>query len=108
MHVVFYRSLNLGHRGSPTKNQVPTQRIYRETLTFFDGGQAPEWTLPWTNKRGDVDIIYLADGVALGVIRKTNNTVGNPTTEIERATGGTATTRTRGSIERLVKTAASW
>lgn len=177
MHAVFYRSLNLGHRGSPTKDQLESAlldagadrvksfqtngtvlmiaddphtvvdaaaervrgssgyddaalvrpvalldelldmgrfdghtdgRTYRETFTFFDGGRAPTWSLPWTNERDDVDIIHVADGVALGVIRKPKNTAGSPTAEIERATGGVATTRTRGSIERLVKTAESW
>lgn len=177
MHAVFYRSLNLGHGGSPNRGQLESallgagaervksfqtngtvlmfaddpqavvgatakrlletseyddaalvrpvsvlaelldqghfdgytdRRTYRETFTFFDGGRAPSWSLPWTNERDDVDIIYVADGLALGVIRKPRNTAGSPTAEIERATGGVATTRTRGSIERLVKTAASW
>lgn len=177
MHAVLYRSLNLGHRGSPTKDQLESalldagaarvrsfqtngtvlmiaddpravvdaaakqvrgssgyddaslvrrvslldellvkdyfeghtdERTYRETFTFFDGGRAPGWSLPWTNDRDDVDIIHVATGVALGVIRKPKNTAGSPTAEVERATGGLATTRTRGSIERLIKTAASW
>lgn len=177
MHAVFYRNLNLGHRRSPTRDQLQfalldagaervrsfqtngtvlmvasdpeaavrgasrslaeksgyndaalirtvaslvnvldsgsfdghsDERTYRETFTFFDGGRAPAWSLPWTNARDNVDIIRVTDGLALGVIRKPKNTAGSPTAEIERSTGGVATTRTRGSIERLVKLAANW
>ncbi|ALJ21454.1 DUF1697 domain-containing protein [Microbacterium sp. No. 7] len=177
MHVAFYRNLNLGHPGSPTRAQLEgalrdagadgvrsfqtngtvlivasdplavvraaadglaaacgygdavqvrtvagleallhaghfdghvDERTYRETFTFFEGGRTPEWPLPWTNPRGDVDIVHIGDGTALAVVRKPGNTAGNPTAMLERETGGVATTRTRGSIERLLAAAASW
>lgn len=84
------------------------EQTYRETFTFFDTTAVPSWTLPWTNTKDDVDILHINNGVALGVIRKPKNTAGSPTAEIERATGASATTRTRGTIERLVKTAETW
>lgn len=178
MHAVFYRSLNLGHCGSPTREQLEMslleagaqrvksfqtngtalivaddpkrvvtaaagtlaecagytgaamvrtvaalrelldahyfaghtdERTYRETFTFFEGGRRePTWSLPWTNPRDDVDVIHVADGVALGIIRKEKSSAGDVTTEIEKETGGVATTRTKGTIERLVKAADSW
>ena len=177
MFAVFYRNLNLGHPGSPTRQQLEASllgagarrarsfqtngtalivaddpgsvvrraaqaltqcagyddaamvrtvsslrevldagrfeghtddRTYRETLTFVDGGRAPRWPLPWTNARDDVDVIHVADGLVLGVIRKARTSAGNVTAEVEKETGGVATTRTRGTIERLLTAAQSW
>lgn len=177
MHAVFYRNLNLGHAGSPTREQLEgslaragalrvrsfqtngtvlleaddpervvaaaapelasaaayddaaflrpladletlmalgvferhlSPHTYRETVTFFRGGKEPSWSTPWTNAKDDVDVLQIQDGIALSLIRKPRNTAGSPTFELERATGGVATTRTRGSIERLLKAAATW
>lgn len=174
-HVVFYRNMNLGHRGSPDRATLETvlsaaggrgvtsfqtngtvlfeaddplgvvrgaaagletaagyagtamvrsleslvevlgaepfrgyvdERTYRTTFTFFDGGKSPETTLPWTNARGDVDVVDLREGLVLAVVRKAGATVGNPTAEVERLTGAPATTRTSGTVERLVRAAA--
>lgn len=177
MHVVFYRNLNLGHPGSPNRDQLElalldagaeraksfqtngtvlikadepikvvaqaasslaresgydgaaivrplkdlqsvldrgvfekheSVRTYRETVTLFEGGRIPTWSLPWTNAKDDVDVLHVQNGIALSLIRKPRNTAGSPTQELERATGGIATTRNRGSIERLLKAASSW
>lgn len=177
MYAVFYRNLNLGHAGSPNREQLETAlanagaervksfqtngtvliagsdperivrsaalelkevagyddvaivralndvkdalslgvfeehespRTYRETVTFFQGGEKPSWPLPWTNSKDDVDILHIENGIALSLIRKPRNTAGNPTYELERETGAVATTRTRGTIDRLLKAAASW
>jgi uncharacterized protein (DUF1697 family) len=177
MHVVFYRNLNLGHAGSPNREQLEgalerggasrvksfqtngtvlidaedpegvvagaagelvaaagyddaaivrpladledllalgvfekhqSPRTYRETVTFFQGGTKPSWSTPWTNAKDDVDVLHVGDGIALSLIRKPRNTAGSPTFELERATGGVATTRNRGSIDRLLKAAATW
>lgn len=177
MHAVFYRNMNLGHRGSPTREQIEEslriagakrvrsfqtngtvlletdepesvvrtaakplflcagydgvavirtisslrstltvdyfrgqtdQRTYKETFTFFDGVQQFTWTLPWTNKRDDVDVIHVDNGVALGIIRKNKSSIGNVTAVIEKEICGVATTRTRGTIECLVRLADNW
>ncbi|MGI8643064.1 MAG: DUF1697 domain-containing protein [Thermomicrobiales bacterium] len=79
-------------------------RTYRETVTFFDGGKKLNLELPWTCPKGNVDIIELHEAFALSVIRKSGSTVGNPTSELEPRLGVPATTRTLGTIERLVKT----
>ncbi|MEU9069485.1 DUF1697 domain-containing protein [Streptomyces sp. NPDC048109] len=80
-------------------------RTYRKTFTFFDGGRTVELKLPWTNTKDDVDIVELRDGLALSLIRKEKSNAGSPTAEIERMFGVPATTRTLGTIERLVKAA---
>lgn len=177
MHAVFYRSLNLGHPGSPTRDQLEgsllaagaqrvrsfqtngtvlieaadpvrvvsiaagtlaecagyedaamvrsvaslrevleadhfaghsDERTYRETFTFFEGGRHPSWSLPWTNARDDVDVIHVGVGVAVGIIRKEKSSAGSVTAEVERETGGAATTRTKGSVERLLRAAERW
>lgn len=177
IHAVFYRNLNLGHRRSPTREQLEgawiragavrarsfqtngtgllvaddpeavvskaaedlaemagyvgaamvrtvsslrevladdhfagrtDHRTYAETFTFFDGGRPPSWALPWTNQRDTVDFIHVTDGLTLGIIRKPNSSPGNPTSEVERETGGVATTRTKGTLERLVNAATAW
>ncbi|MEZ7660957.1 DUF1697 domain-containing protein [Rothia dentocariosa] len=177
MHVVFYRNLNLGHSGSPNREQLetalldagakrvrsfqtngtvlieannpadvvakaergirdasgyedaafvrnladlekllalgvfekyPSPRTYRETVTFFKGDRTPSWPLPWTNHKDDVDVLFVDDGIALSLIRKPRNSAGSPTYEIEREIGGIATTRNRGTLERLLKAASQW
>ncbi|MGP3915976.1 hypothetical protein [Nonomuraea sp. 10N515B] len=79
------------------------ERTYRETFTFFDGGQEFGTPIPWTNDRGDVDIIELADGVALSVIRRTGTRAGSPTAEVEARLEVPATTRTAGTVRRLIQ-----
>ena len=69
---------------------------------------ALSWPLPWTNSKDDVDVLRVQNGLVLSLIRKPRNTAGSPTQEVERATGGVATTRNRESIDRLLKAAASW
>lgn len=78
------------------------ERTYRETFTFYDGGTALPVDLPWTGPRDDIDLIAATSGVALGIIRQRGGSVGSPTSEIERMTGGVATTRTLGTIQRLI------
>jgi len=78
------------------------ERTYRETLTFYDGGSALPVDLPWTGPRDDIDLIAASGGTALGIIRLRGGSVGSPTSEIERMTGGVATTRTLGTIQRLL------
>ena len=79
------------------------EQAYRATFTFFEPTAPFPAELPWTNTRGDVDILDVEAGTALGIIRKTGATAGNPTAEIEKLLGAAATTRTAGTIERLVR-----
>lgn len=76
---------------------------YRCTFTFFEPGAPFGAALPWTSARGDVDIVEVDAGIALGVIRKRGATAGSPTGELEKRLGTAATTRTAGTIERLVR-----
>lgn len=81
-------------------------RTYRETFTFYEGGDPLDVTPPWTNERDDVHVLAVRDGIALGIIRRRSTGVGSPTSEIERMTGGVATTRTLGTIQRLLRAVA--
>jgi uncharacterized protein (DUF1697 family) len=78
------------------------ERTYREMITFFDGGR---WDLgtPWTNAKDNVDIIEVHPDYALSVIRKRGSTAGSPTLELESRLRVPATTRTMGTVARLVK-----
>ncbi len=82
---------------------VRDERTYRETFTFYDGGKAPELDLPWTCPRGDINVLEVHEDYALSVVRKTGTTAGSPTAVMELLLGLPATTRTLGTIERLVK-----
>lgn len=175
-HVVLYRSLNLGHRGSPDRRTLETaligagarrarsfqtngtvlvetdrprqvvtraaqtlyeaaayrdtafvrpldllselvagspfaadddEHVYRETFTFVEDG-AFDVELPWTNAKGNFDVVAARHGVLLGVVRMLGTIAGDPTAELERLTATAATTRTRGTIERLVAAARGW
>ncbi len=79
------------------------ERTYRETFTFFDGVQEFGAPIPWRNGRGDVEIIEIGDGVALSVLRRIGARAGSPTAEVELRLKVPATTRTAGTITRLVK-----
>ena len=81
------------------------ERTYRETLTFYDADAPLPVDLPWNGPRDDLDLIADSDGVVLGIIRQRGGSVGDPTGEVERMTGGVATTRTLGTIQRLLATA---
>lgn len=173
-HVVFYRNMNLGHRGSPTRavlegalldagaatarsfqtngtvvvtvdGEPPAEVVvraapalaeavgyqdaafvrpfdelvgvltrepfaghidettYRETFTFFDGGNPVELDLPWTSPLGDLDIIEVHPGYALSVVRLRGQASGDPNSVLQKLTGVPATTRTAGTIRRLAK-----
>ncbi|MFI7470124.1 DUF1697 domain-containing protein [Nonomuraea sp. NPDC049646] len=86
---------------------IGDEHIYRETFTFFDGVQEFGAPLPWTNDRGDVRIIEICGGVALGVIKRIATRVGSPTAEVEARLKVPATTRTAGTVKRLVMRFAS-
>jgi hypothetical protein len=91
----------------PLGGEAP-EGTYRETVTFCEamGPDVPRfawpYTLPWTNAHGDVDLLRAKAGMALGRIRRRGTGVGNPTRKIEREVGIRATTRTFGTIQRLL------
>lgn len=82
------------------------ERTYRETLTLFDG-DASNWELPWTNARDSLDLVAGGVGYVLSVVRGQQGASGDPNSEVERRIGDKATTRTIGTIERLLRAAAA-
>jgi len=81
-------------------------RTYRETLTFVDGGEPLPLDLPWTDPHDRFDLVAVRPGVVLGVVRGTAGAAGDPNPVVERLTGGVATTRTLGTVRRLLAAAA--
>ncbi len=79
------------------------EHTYRETFTFFDSDQEFGAPLPWTNDRGDVRIIEIGGGVALSIIKRIATRAGSPTAEVEARLKVPATTRTAGTVKRLLK-----
>ena len=91
---------NVGHGGEDAlcvdlADRVSARSSFEPTTSF-------PAELPWTNACGDVDILHVEAGIAPGVIRKRGATSGNPAVEIEKRLDVVATTRTAGTIERLV------
>jgi uncharacterized protein (DUF1697 family) len=82
------------------------ERTYRETLTFVDGGEPLPVDLPWTDPRDLLDLVAARPGVVLGVVRGGPGSGGDPNSAVERFTGGVATTRTLGTVRRLLAAAA--
>lgn len=82
------------------------ERTYRDTLTFVDGGEPLPADLPWTDPRDLLDLVAARPGVVLAVVRGGPGTGGDPNSVVERLTGGVATTRTLGTVRRLLAAAA--
>lgn len=82
------------------------ERTYRETVTFVDGGEPLPVDLPWTDARDLLDLVAARPGVVLGVARGGPGAGGDPNSAVERFTGGIATTRTLGTVTRLLAAAA--
>jgi uncharacterized protein (DUF1697 family) len=87
--------------------EITDPSVYRLVLTFF-GKQTIDVNLPWVNKKGDVDILEVKNGMAFCIIRKSRTTAGNATFEIERLTQSPATTRTISTIRRCIASASDF
>ena len=81
-------------------------RTYRDTVTFVDGGEPLPVDLPWTDPRDLLDLVAARPGGVLAVVRGGPGAGGDPNSVVERFTGGVATTRTLGTVRRLLAAAA--
>lgn len=77
--------------------------VFGETLTFFGVDPAPLPDMPWTNEAGDVSLLAVSKGCVLGVSRERRASPGDPNSTIERLLGAPATTRSRGTVQRLLR-----
>ncbi|GAA1712942.1 hypothetical protein GCM10009809_06330 [Isoptericola hypogeus] len=82
------------------------ERTYRETVTLVDGGAPLPVALPWTDPRDTLDLVAARPGLVLAVVRGGPGAGGDPNGHVERLTGGVATTRTLGTVRRLLAAAA--
>ncbi|WP_394159404.1 DUF1697 domain-containing protein [Galactobacter valiniphilus] len=82
--------------------------VYRQCYTFVDAPLPDGLTPPWAAVQGDLDLHAVHGLIVLSSIRRRGTGVGNPTAVIERAGGGPATTRTRGTVQALVAAAEGW
>ncbi len=168
-HILFFRNMNLGHPGSPTRQQLetacleagattatsfqtngtllfhtaapdevkdrmaqtlanvgyrdtgflrtinwldgivpslpaadPIRAFYRETFTIYDATTDPELPTPWTSPDGLVELDTITRNCSHGLCWKPRSQAGSPTAHIENLLNTPATTRTMGTIQRLL------
>lgn len=76
--------------------------VHEFTVSFACGKLAQSFDLPLRNARGDAEIRWLDGGTALGISRKLMSGPGSPNRLLEQLTGLPFTSRSLGTIERLV------
>ena len=81
--------------------------VYRACVTVHDASAGPELELPWTSPSGDVVVLATSPDHTASVIRRRGTSVGDPNRLAERLLGVPATTRTTGTLERVLKVASS-
>lgn len=167
IHVALFRNLNLGHRGSPTGNELlaafgdasrartfqtngtvlfkaahpertaqralhqlraqgyqhqlviralpdiadavrhleepdPAENIYRTMISFFDTDELPKVRLPARSPDRLVELRRLEPGYAVSVCWKPGSKAGDVTGFLESVVDAPATTRSLGTVERLL------
>ncbi|MFT4189209.1 MAG: hypothetical protein QM621_11585 [Aeromicrobium sp.] len=102
-HDVVLRSLDEVRRiVESTPEAEPTEDVYRTTVSFFDLDVLPEVSLPARSANGLVEVRALGRGHAGAVCWKPKNTAGDVTGFLEKTPGVPVTTRTLGTLRRLV------
>ena len=81
--------------------------VYLACVTLHDAPAPPELGLPWTSPTGDLVLLSTVADHAASVIRRRGTSVGDPNRLLERLLGVPATTRTTGTLERVLRVAAS-
>ncbi len=78
--------------------------VYRVLVSFFDVPESPvvDDPPPLRSRDGLVEVSVLAPGHAISLCWKPGSTAGNATALLERLLGTPVTTRTLGTLERLV------
>jgi uncharacterized protein (DUF1697 family) len=105
-HDLVLRSLDDVRAAVETAPPVdPKEDIYRQMMSFFDGALFPEdIPLPHRTSNGLVEIRGSGKGIVHSVCWKPKNTAGNVTAYLEKLLGVPVTTRTLGTMQRLLKT----
>jgi uncharacterized protein (DUF1697 family) len=79
--------------------------VYELSVSFACAPRLPALELPLRNARGDAEIIWLRQGMALGLSRQLKASPGDPNRLLEQRTGKPFTSRSLGTIERLIAAA---
>jgi uncharacterized protein (DUF1697 family) len=91
---------------SSTAEADPDERVYRTTLSFFDAAEPPQLELPTRSNNELVEIRRLHPGAAVAVCWQRGSTIGDVNALLERILGIPVTTRTLGTMQRLLAAAA--
>lgn len=79
--------------------------VYELTVSFACAPRLPAFELPLRNARGDAEILWLRQGIALGLSRRLLASPGDPNRLLEQRTGKPFTSRSLGTIARLLAAA---
>jgi hypothetical protein len=88
-----------------TAEAEPGEGVYRTTLSFFDAAEPPAFELPVRSNNGLVEIRGLHRGAVAAVCWRRGSTVGDVNAFLERRLGIPVTTRTLGTMQRLLSAA---
>jgi uncharacterized protein (DUF1697 family) len=89
-------------RSDPFAGREAPEVIYF-AASFMPSGALARLPAPLVSPRGDLEVIVVTDQVALSVARRLGKTSGDPTSFIEKYLGVPVTTRSWGTIVRLVQ-----
>ncbi len=79
--------------------------VYRTMISLYDVPRLPEVELPLFNRNRMLEVLRLEPGVAASLSRVQGSSVGDPTAFLEDLLGVPVTSRTLGTIQRLVRAA---
>lgn len=100
--VVFFRAMNPGHPGSPTR-AVLEECLRRSGALAAVSFQTNGTVVVDGSDSDEVGEVVVHTDHALSVVRRRGSSVGSPNDELEARLGVPATTRTMGTLERLVR-----
>jgi uncharacterized protein (DUF1697 family) len=89
-----------------TSEARPEEQVYRTTLSFFDAPAIAACEPPLRSPNGLVEIRRLEQRWAAGVCWQRGTTIGDVNAFLERLLGSAVTTRTLGTLQRLLAAAA--
>lgn len=81
------------------------KEVHRACVTLHDADRVAEVELPWTSPLEDLVLLATTPDHTASVIRRRGASVGDPNRLLERLLGVPATTRTTGTVQRVLAVA---